>query len=479
MKYCFAAVAALVMLVSCDQIIGGDGELIIDPVEDALLEQTVGSTAFAAEGVTFTTTGAWTSQVVPATKGSQPMWVSISPDHGDEAGTYTITISLEANDTGEDRKADIIITCGGQKITISITQVATEDVPSDGGEVQTPVYKKYVSKLEWDYTHYDGDEEKDVLTFEYDEMNRVVRMVNDYRDGYDSYNVRWSFNYSIAGEIEMTRVKTDEYETVSNILLATLDDSGRVSRFKSVDDGDDEGYDEYGRFEYNSQGYLTGVIWGDGTESGYEEEGVKLFYTDGLLSATQEWDNSPEYSECEREEMPNFTTMYANRYPNDKINIDLNPFIMEGEFYLEDDFMWFPARLCGKFSDCLMEIGGVYGKAEAVDRWNEYTTPNVTIPVKYTTVMLEEPEGGQQIAWTFDDEDCPLTATETFNYQEYEVTYDIVVGDTVIHERPEWNPETETEVMVKYYDYTTTPKQYTKTANSWSCPSVLKVTYRE
>ena len=130
MKYCFAAVAVLVMLVSCDQIIGGDGKLIIDPVEDALLEQTVGSTALAAEGVTFTTTGAWTSQVVPATKGSEPMWVSISPDHGDEAGTYTITISLEANDTGEDRKADIIITCGGQKITISITQVATEDVPS-------------------------------------------------------------------------------------------------------------------------------------------------------------------------------------------------------------------------------------------------------------------------------------------------------------------------------------------------------------
>ena len=98
---------------------------------------------------------------------------------------------------------------------------------------------------------------------------------------------------------------------------------------------------------------------------------------------------------------------------------------------------------------------------------------------KYTVFRTEVPEIGNPIVWTFDNDGCPLTATETFNYQEYEVTYDIVVGDTIIGERPEWDPDTDTEVMVKLYDYTTTPKQYTKTANSWSCPKVLTVTYRE
>jgi len=483
MKYCFAAVTALVMLASCDQIIGGDGELIIDPVEDALLEQTVGSTTLAAEGVTFTTTGAWTSQVVPATKGSQPMWVSISPDHGDEAGTYTVTISLEANDTGEDRTADIIITCGGQKITISITQVATEDVPSDGGEeVQTPVYKKYVSKLEWDYTHYDGNKEKDVLTFEYDDKERIASMESDYIDSYDSRNIRYSFNYAIDGEVELTMVRDDGYQTWSTIVAATLDKAGRVSRFVFADDEDEGGYEEYGRFEYNSDGYISARIWvWESTDGGKEEDGVKFYYTNGLLSATQEFDDDDgEYTEYELNELPS-SLLFPNLYPNDKINIDLNPFIMDGSLSLGEDALFVSLRMCGKFSDCLMEHAwGNYSQDDIVDRPDvEYTTPNVTIPQCYTAVRLDVPEGGQQIVWTFDDEGCPLTATETFNYQEYEVTYNIVVGNTVIREEYGWDENTNTETLIKYYDYTTTEKQYTKTANSWSCPSVLKVTYRE
>ena len=481
MKYCFAAVAALVMLVSCDQIIGGDGELIVDPVEDALLEQTVGSTALAAEGVTFTTTGAWTSQVVPATKGSQPMWVSITPDHGDEAGTYTITITLEANDTGEDRKADIIITCGEQKITISITQVATEDVPSNGGEVQTPEYKKYVSKLELDYTGYDGNKEKDVLTFEYDDKNRIASMERTYTDSYDSRNIRYSFNYAIDGEVELTMVKNNGYQTWSTIVAATHDKAGRVSRFVFADDEDEGGSEEYGRFEYNSDGYISARIWGESTDGGKEEDGVKLYYTDGLLSATQEFDDDDgEYTEYELNELPS-SLLFPHLYPNDKINIDLNPFIMDGGLNLEEDALFISLRMCGKFSDCLMELAwGNYSQDDIVDMpVGMCTTPNVTIPQSYMAVILDVPEGGQQIVWTFDDEGCPLTATETFNYQEYEVTYNIVVGNTVIEERYEWDENTGTEILVKYYDYTTTEKQYTKTANSWSCPKVLKVTYRE
>ena len=480
MKYCFAAVAALVMLVSCDQIIGGDGELIIDPVEDALLEQTVGSTALAAEGVTFTTTGAWTSQVVPATKGSEPMWVSITPDHGDEAGTYTITISLEANDTGEDRKADIIITCGEQKITISITQVATEDVPSAGVEVPTPEYKKYVKKLEWDYIHYDGNEEKDVLTFEYDYKNRVIYMERNYIDSYDSRNIRYNFGYAIDGKVELTERKNDGYQTWSTIVAATLDKAGRVSRFVFADDEDEGGYEEYGRFEYNSDGYLSAMIWGESTDGGKEEEGVKLYYTDGLLSATQEFDDDGEYTEYELNELPS-SLLFPNLYPNDKINIDLSPVIMAGGLNLGEDALFVSLRMCGKFSDCLMEHAwGNYSRDLIVDEpdgW--YTTPNVTIPQSYTGVLLDQPEGGQLIDWTFDDDGCPLTATETYNWQEYEVTYNIVVGNTVIEERYGWDENTNTETLIKYYDYTITEKQYTKTANSWSCPKVLKVTYRE
>ena len=473
LRYWLCAIAALAIFASCEEL-GDDNQLIIDPVEDALLEQTVGSEAITAEGVSFTTTGAWTSQVVPvSTKASQPMWVSITPDHGDEAGTYTISINLEANDTGEDRKANIIISCGEQTITISITQVATPEVPSQG-EVPTPEYKKYVSKLEWKFTDYDGEQEEDVLTFEYDDKNRIACMKRDYEDSYDQRSWRWSFNYSIVGEVELTLVISDEYQPRSSIVDATLDDTGRVSRYV-YKDGED-----YGRFEYDSEGYLSAMMQGEKTtDGGVEEEGVKLFYTDGLLSGTQWWDKEDTYTEYEYEQISYLNAIYASRYLNDKINVDLNPYIMEGDFGVDEEQLYIAMRLCGKFTDCLMEIGGVYDEAVEADRWHEYTTPDVIIPMKYITVRTEVPETGNPIEWTFDDEGCPLTATETFNYQEYEVTYDIVVGNTVIGERPALDPDTETEVMVKLYDYTTTPKQYTKTANSWSCPKVLTVTYRE
>lgn len=476
LRCCLYAIVAMVMFASCDNLIGGDGQLIIDPVEDALLEQTVGSETITAEGVSFTTTGAWTSQVVPVSaKASQPMWVSITPDHGDEAGTYTISINLEANDTGEDRKANIIISCGSQTITISITQVATPEVPSQG-EVQTPEYKKYVSKLEWNFTDYDGEQEEDVLTFEYDDKNRIVRMIRDYSSSEDDWvKNEWTFNYAIDGEVRLTGTKTDPYETITYTLIATLDKSGRVSRY--VVDDDNEGYL---RYEYDNDGYLSAYIYGEyDSADDTVEGGIRFLYTDGLLSASQYFSNDGGYKEDEPDEIPYFNAMYINRYKNDKINVDLNPFIIVGDFWVEEELIWLPVRLCGKFTDCLMEIGGVYDEAIETDVWREYITPNVTIPMKYTTIRTEVPETGNPIVWTFDDEGCPLTATETFNYQEYEVTYDIVVGDTVIGERPGWDPDTDTEVMVKLYDYTTTPKQYTKTANSWSCPKVLTVTYRE
>lgn len=480
LRYWLCAIAALAIFASCDDLIGGDGQLIIDPVEDAFLEQIVGSETISAEGVSFTTTGAWTSQVVPvSTKTSQPMWVSITPDHGDEAGTYTISINLEANDTGKDRKANIIISCGEQTITISITQVATPEVPSQG-EVPTPEYKKYVSKLEWKFTDYDGEQEEDVLTFEYDDKNRIACMERDYEDSFDQRSWRWSFNYSIVGEVELTLVRSDEYETRSSIVDATLDDTGRVSRYVYKDD-EDYGYTEYGRFEYDSEGYLSAMVMGEETtDGGVEEEGVKLFYTDGLLSGTQWWDKEDTYTEYEYEQIPYLNAIYAKRYLNDKINVDLNPYIMEGDFGVDEEQLYIAMRLCGKFTDCLMEIGGVYDEAVESDVWREYTTPNVTIPMKYTTIRTEVPETGNPIVWTFDDEGCPLTATETFNYQEYDVTYNIVVGNTPIDTRPSGEVDEDgNEVMVNIYGYTTTPKQYTKTANSWSCPRVLTVTYRE
>ena len=80
-------------------------------------------------GVTFVTSGAWTSTITEgttkSTKSGTASWISIDPDSGDTAGEYTITISLQKNYTGEDRKATITISFDDMDITITVTQKGT------------------------------------------------------------------------------------------------------------------------------------------------------------------------------------------------------------------------------------------------------------------------------------------------------------------------------------------------------------------
>lgn len=82
-------------------------------------------------GVTFTTEGAWTSEITESTKVKSVRavsdWVSITPSSGEKAGDYTVRISLSTNFTGEKRSADIRIECNGQIITIAVTQEATTE----------------------------------------------------------------------------------------------------------------------------------------------------------------------------------------------------------------------------------------------------------------------------------------------------------------------------------------------------------------
>lgn len=97
----------------------------------------------AASSVNFATTGPWSSSIKEtALKSAQlrtsttPDWISISPDHGDVAGNYTISISLQTNTTGEDRSAVVTVLCDGTEIDITVTQKGTKEdgtVP-DGNE---------------------------------------------------------------------------------------------------------------------------------------------------------------------------------------------------------------------------------------------------------------------------------------------------------------------------------------------------------
>jgi hypothetical protein len=118
-----AAITACTLLVlsSC-----GDKE---EPNETPFNQTVNADETTGKSGVTFVTSGAWTSTITEvstkSTKSGTASWISISPDHGNAAGEYTIIISLLKNYTGEDRKATITISFDDMDITITVTQKGT------------------------------------------------------------------------------------------------------------------------------------------------------------------------------------------------------------------------------------------------------------------------------------------------------------------------------------------------------------------
>ena len=79
---------------------------------------------FTTEGgtstLTFTATESWTASVGEADTRAID-WLSVSPTSG-QAGTATLTITTEPNDTYDERNAAITLTSGGTRKTLTVTQ---------------------------------------------------------------------------------------------------------------------------------------------------------------------------------------------------------------------------------------------------------------------------------------------------------------------------------------------------------------------
>lgn len=79
--------------------------------------------------VTFSTNAAWTASVSSSTS-----WLKVSPTSG-AAGTHTLTLTAEENDTYDERNATITIKAGSVSKKITVTQKRmtsegnTEDMP--------------------------------------------------------------------------------------------------------------------------------------------------------------------------------------------------------------------------------------------------------------------------------------------------------------------------------------------------------------
>ena len=111
------------MMQSCSD----DNKTQTPPVPEPEISFPAGSDTqpvFATEGgtstLTFTASEAWTASVGEANTRAID-WLSISPTSG-QAGTATLTIQAEPNDTPDERNAAITLTCGNARETLTVTQ---------------------------------------------------------------------------------------------------------------------------------------------------------------------------------------------------------------------------------------------------------------------------------------------------------------------------------------------------------------------
>jgi hypothetical protein len=131
-----ACLTILTLIAGCDK----DSPIL--PVSVAGIEQ-LKQTVYADEtsgksNMGITTAGPWISRIMAKaqTRAEVPDWISISPDHGDKAGSYTIAITLVPNFTGADRTANITISCNGSDIVATVTQRATK---ADGSQMSVMI----------------------------------------------------------------------------------------------------------------------------------------------------------------------------------------------------------------------------------------------------------------------------------------------------------------------------------------------------
>ena len=265
-RFFLLCVLSMLTFVACTNDVngGGDaGEIVVPPAQQENLSQEIAASATEGSGVTFTTAGAWTS-TINSVRSGEVDWLSITPDHGDAAGNYTVSINLVPNETGEERRAEIIITCGESNIAIAITQRATDE-PAQGDNVVQfgPFPGPKIKAIKLYSLTSDGalNELQSTRTFKYEEKRGLLtEVVQRWGDGEYDYE-KYTFTYPTGADDKLV-MKCDcwasidsgpngtpsenEYVYDGYELIMTLNNKGYVvSYYNSGNEG------EKGTLEYD------------------------------------------------------------------------------------------------------------------------------------------------------------------------------------------------------------------------------------
>ena len=409
----------------------------------------------AEGGISFTTTGPWRATVMPVTKAGgadwlsvgtkaegETSWVAVVPDHGDEAGAYSIRIELGVNATGADRSATITITCGATTITITVTQKGTTEsgeVPEEGTDPVVPgttTYPHLVSRIEFAYipSRLEGSTEEELnrtYEFEYDGENRIsgYSMKEYDYDGDVDREIAGTLDYSTAGEI---RVSERGFESGDYTLK--LNGAGYVESVSGMDN----------TFEYDEAGRLTKHTWDGGKcwmTLGYNADGV---ISEGVL-------HEPGYDD---ENVGEGAVEMFGTEDNDQLNVDVNMLFLWG---LYSNYDWYEGnenyvstdtvimgrldrlgflRLLGKGADKYVIYGGEYDAvASGGMNMGGHPTPGYEYENSWESTTTVDTENDSKLAYQIESDGkvTSISYTQTWvllkKTQKYRVTNEWVYRD--------------------------------------------------
>ncbi len=184
--------------------------------------------------------------VIDEVSRTEPSWLTIDKTNG-EAGECEITITLDENTTGEERKAEIRIICGDTVITVTITQKPTKR--DDGEENPMPaIGKRIIKAVKYERdSMYDNDPIAASFTFKYDNDGRISGFESTYKGSWSGYDPISNFSIGYEAEaiwyeyIDLKRIwENDEWTKGFDYRCeAVLDKRNRVVEWRYYTNNED------------------------------------------------------------------------------------------------------------------------------------------------------------------------------------------------------------------------------------------------
>ncbi len=300
------------------------------------------------EGITFTALADWTATVTAmtrATEDSSVDWLTLSTYSGG-AGTYTLTLTLTENTTGQDRTACIEIICGSNAIVITIEQKA---VTSDGQVVENNGIR--LTRVEYS----DTSEEKRIITLAYDSQGYISEM-HDY-DGEEEYeytkDICHTFTYQDGQMYIVKGTYRLNYTTEYEEYVATFDTEGRVVSIYEKPSSSSSSTDIW-KFEYDEDGYLQYI---KENYTYYPDEDKYDDYENSHIEWSMEWENGNLMTTYDYNNNQILKEEYTS-YTNDTPGFDFNAMVrsifdISSDGYTEITNTLYMLRLLGNNSNNL------------------------------------------------------------------------------------------------------------------------------